>query len=285
MKGIDTSKHNGKITENDLAGIDFVIVRCGFGGDYKEQDDPQFENTIALCEKMGIPYGVYLYSYANSFEKVESEIAHLNRLMNGKKAVFGTWYDVEDEKMASGDLLIKIVERFCSSTKSGIYASKYWFENKLNDNRLDGFMKWVAQWADKCTYNGAYHIWQYTSDLMINGRRFDGNELIIDFTQPIVNETIKTDEQLADEVIAGVYGNGEDRKMALGDRYGTVQAIVNAKLGINTEEPKAVIYTVKKGDTLSGIANKYGTTYQHLAEVNGIANPNKIYSGQKITIK
>ena len=48
---------------------------------------------------------------------------------------------------------------------------------------------------------------------------------------------------------------------------------------------QTVTYTVKSGDTLSGIAAKYGTTYQHLAAVNGIANPNKIYVGQVLKIK
>ena len=47
----------------------------------------------------------------------------------------------------------------------------------------------------------------------------------------------------------------------------------------------AQYYTVKSGDTLSGIAAKYGTTYQQLAQLNGIANPNKIYAGQKIRVK
>ena len=44
------------------------------------------------------------------------------------------------------------------------------------------------------------------------------------------------------------------------------------------------VYTVKAGDTLSGIAAKYGTTYQALASYNGISNPNKISVGQKIKI-
>ena len=48
---------------------------------------------------------------------------------------------------------------------------------------------------------------------------------------------------------------------------------------------KAVYYTIKRGDTLSGIASKYGTTYQHLAQINGIANPNKIRAGQRIRVK
>ena len=38
------------------------------------------------------------------------------------------------------------------------------------------------------------------------------------------------------------------------------------------------------GDTLSGIATKFGTTYQRLAEINGIADPNKIYAGQEIIV-
>jgi len=50
-------------------------------------------------------------------------------------------------------------------------------------------------------------------------------------------------------------------------------------------KPSAQYYTVKKGDTLSGIAKTYGTTYQNLAKINGIANPNKIYPGQKIRVK
>lgn len=45
------------------------------------------------------------------------------------------------------------------------------------------------------------------------------------------------------------------------------------------------VYTVQPGDTLSGIAAKYGTTYQHLAAVNGIANPDIIHVGQKIVIQ
>lgn len=87
-----------------------------------------------------------------------------------------------------------------------------------------------------------------------------------------------SDETLAAEVKQGKYGNGNDRKLLLGGRYDAVQAIVNG-------ESQKVYYTVKSGDTLSGIASKYGTTYQKLASMNGISNPNKIYVGQKIRVK
>lgn len=84
---------------------------------------------------------------------------------------------------------------------------------------------------------------------------------------------------LATEVKNGAYGNGDIRKSVLGTRYDEVQKIVN---GGGTS---AVYYTVKSGDTLSAIASKYGTTYQKIAQINGISNPNKIYVGQKIRVK
>lgn len=81
---------------------------------------------------------------------------------------------------------------------------------------------------------------------------------------------------LASEVLAGKYGNGDTRKAVLGSRYNTVQSVVNGS--------SYKTYTVKSGDTLSGIAAKYGTTYQKLAQINGISNPNVIYAGQVLKI-
>lgn len=53
---------------------------------------------------------------------------------------------------------------------------------------------------------------------------------------------------------------------------------------VPTPAPGVTHYTVQSGDTLSGIAAKYGTSYQHLAQINGIADPNKIYPGQVLVI-
>lgn len=105
------------------------------------------------------------------------------------------------------------------------------------------------------------------------GSRYDE---VQDFINHIASASAKT---LADEVWDGKYGNGDTRKAALGDRYDEVMAIVNG-----SSSSGKTVYTVKSGDTLSGIAAKYGTTYQKLASYNGIADPNKIYPGQKITI-
>ena len=87
-------------------------------------------------------------------------------------------------------------------------------------------------------------------------------------------------DTLVAEVYAGKYGNGDTRKAALGNRYNEVQNKINGTSGGG-----AVYYTVQSGDTLSGIAAKYGTNYQSIANLNGISNPNLIYPGQKLRVK
>lgn len=120
---------------------------------------------------------------------------------------------------------------------------------------------------------------------VMNGKYGDGDarkqalgsryQEVQDFINHIASAS---DETLATEVTQGKYGNGDDRKLLLGGRYDVVQAIVNG-------DSQKVYYTVKPGDTLSGIASNYGTTYQNLASMNGISDPNKIYVGQNIRVK
>ena len=107
--------------------------------------------------------------------------------------------------------------------------------------------------------------------------------------QDRVNEILSKDNkksvtEVAKDVINGKYGNGEERKKKLeaeGYDYDTVQAKVNQLLGANVTKT----YTVKSGDTLSEIANKYKTTVTKLVKDNNIKNANLIYVGQKIVIK
>lgn len=97
-------------------------------------------------------------------------------------------------------------------------------------------------------------------------------------------DSSKSIEELAKEVIAGKYGNGQERKDKLGSIYDKVQAKVNEiLLGKNVSQE--TIYIVKSGDTLSEIAQKFNTTYQKIAKDNNISNPNLIYPNQKLVIK
>ena len=87
---------------------------------------------------------------------------------------------------------------------------------------------------------------------------------------------------LVSETKAGKYGNGDARKKVLGTYYNDVQAKINGKKTANKPKATTKTYTVKSGDTLSGIGAKLGIAWKTLASKNGIKSPYTIYVGQKI---
>lgn len=177
--GIDISEFNGDVNIEALKGkVDFIIIRCGYGGNYENQDDSQYENNVKKCEKYGIPYGVYLYSYAKNAEMAKNEAAHALRLLRGKKPLYGVWYDVEDSTLPAGEALVDNCIAFCDEVEKagyycGIYSFLNWMEERLSGPRLDRFDKWVAQWNDELDYEKPFGIWQYSNNGLINGQRFD----------------------------------------------------------------------------------------------------------------
>lgn len=296
MKVIDVSKHQGKIDWKKLKGkIDGAIIRCGYGKNIESQDDERFKENVEACIELGIPFGVYLYSYAKTVLEARSEAEHVIRLLKPYKGKlsFPVYYDLEEAGTQNGAVERAIVFGDMIEAEGywcGIYANQSWWKNYLKD-KLNRFTKWVARYSStKPTgISGTYDMWQYSSSGSIDGikGRVDMNICYRDFPSVIggKKEVKKTNEELAEEVIAGRWGVGVERKKNLteaGYDYAAIQAIVNDKLIDNDKE---VYYTVKDGDTLGDIANEHGTTYQALAKLNGIANPNKIYKGQKIRIK
>lgn len=107
-------------------------------------------------------------------------------------------------------------------------------------------------------------------------------------TQPPTNNTPATKKptiaQAAQDVIAGKYGNGAVRILKLRKLGFSDAEIALIQKRVNTLLKKETTYTVKKGDTLSTIAQKYGITYQQIAKKNGIKAPYSIYPGQKLKI-
>lgn len=188
-KGIDVSWHQGEVDWEKVQATDvsFAIVRCGYGNDQEDQDDSRWKYNADECTRLGIPLGTYIYSYALDVEEAKSEAAHVLRLVEGYDLSFPIFYDLEDENY-TGSLSAKeigdIAETFVNEMNNAgyeviIYASKYWFENVLTDSRFDQWEKWVAQYNDRCTYNGKYMMWQCASDGRIDG--IDGN-VDINFT-------------------------------------------------------------------------------------------------------
>ena len=107
---------------------------------------------------------------------------------------------------------------------------------------------------------------------------------VVENVENSVNNSNNVDiEQMARDVIAGKYGNGQERKDRLGNIYDQVQARVNEILRGNTQ--KEEIYIVKKGDCLCNIAKKFNTTVEKIAKDNNITNVNLIYVNQKLIIR
>ena len=178
-KGIDVSTHNGVIDwETVKTQIDYAIIRCGYGMDQTNQDDKYFKRNVEECIRLSIPFGIYIYSYANTIEKANSEAEHVLRLVDPYKnnMTMGIWYDIEDKIQAnlSKNLLKDIITTFCNKIENngyfvGIYANKNWLENKIDNALKERYVIWIAQYNSKCTYVGKYHMWQYTSDGSVNG--------------------------------------------------------------------------------------------------------------------
>ncbi len=186
-KGVDLSEMNGSVDFKRLqaAGVKFVILRSGYGSDYSNQQDAEFENNIRKAEAAGMPWGVYHYSYAKNAAGGQSEAAHALRLIGERKPAYGVWYDMEDNTTLGGDLA-GAAEAFCSTVKQaglycGVYANLNWWENHLTSPVFDKYDRWCAQYNSVCELTRPYGIWQFTDAWKIGGKNFDGNYAYRDY--------------------------------------------------------------------------------------------------------
>ena len=318
MNGIDISMWQRDINLSAIKA-DFVIVKATEGIGYVDKScDMLFQKALSLGKKLGFYH--FARPTANNDPIREADFFYENcKGYFGKAIPILDWEAENKQNIAYAKAwLDRVYQR--SGVKPVIYMSES-VANAYNWSSVANadYGLWVAKYRDNnpdYNYNMAnagtrprvkwwkfYCMWQWTSTGRLNGYSgnldcnvFYGDGTTWDkyagksgTTQPVkpTQPVKKSNEEIANEVINGAWGNGEDRKKRLTDagyNYTVVQAIVNKKMAAE-KKPASVYYTVKRGDTLSAIASKYGTTYQQLAKINGIANPNKIYPGQKIRVK
>ena len=189
-KGIDVSQWNGSIDWQKAknAGVDYAIIRCGYGMNQTNQDDSKWIEIANACTKYNIPFGVYIYSYATDTARAKSEAEHVLRLIKGYNLKYPVYYDLEDEsirKNVSEKTVGDIAQTFydtitAAGYKAAMYANTDWFSNYLTDSRFTQWDKWVAQYNTTCTYGGKYQMWQCSSKGSVDG--INGNvDLNIDF--------------------------------------------------------------------------------------------------------
>nr|DAW44954.1 MAG TPA: hypothetical protein [Bacteriophage sp.] len=257
--GIDISKWNGEIdfqkAKND--GTEFVIIREGYGKKDPKQVDKLFSRNIKEAQKVGLPVGVYHYSYADSVLDAKAEAEFCLENIQGYKLEYPVVFDMEDRTQLAltNRQRTDIVKAFCSEIeKAGyyvmIYCTYFWYTKYLYQQEIEIYDLWLAQW-DVPKPSIECGIWQKSDKGTIDGIKSNVDLNIAYKDYPLI---IKS---------KGL--NGFCKSSDVNLPYVTI--------------------TVKKGDTLWDLANKYGTTVNQIAKDNAIKDISKIYPNQILKIK
>ncbi|MDE6621906.1 MAG: Ig-like domain-containing protein, partial [Lachnospiraceae bacterium] len=184
--GIDVSRHNGTIDWNAVkaSGVDYVIIRCGYRGSSTGVliEDQNFKTNIKGATEAGLKVGVYVFSQAVNEVEAVKEASLAVSLVKGYNLTYPIFIDTESSG-GRADKIDKatrtaVVNAFCQTVasagyKPGIYASKTWFEDKLNMGAIGSYKIWLAQYSATPTYKGRYDMWQYSSKGKISGINTD----------------------------------------------------------------------------------------------------------------
>lgn len=343
-------------------GVKFAILRAG----YSQTKDNQFETHYANAKRLGWGVGAYWYMYATTVDAAKAEARAFLKAIKGKQFDYPVYLDIEDKTVrATGKTncnnMIKAFGEIIEGAGYyfGVYTNLDWYRNVISGTELNKkYDWWIACWSTGAPTGVNYGLWQFGGETnyirgnkvagvvtdqnyavkdypsLIKGLGLNGygngqapkptpgksvDELAREVIQGVwgngqdrknaltnagydysavqarVNEILgtgskpakKSNEEIANEVIAGKWGNGQDRKNRLtnaGYDYSAIQAIVNKKLG--SSNSKAVYHKIVYGDTLYDIAIKYGTTIGAIQKLNPkITNANKIYAGDTIRVK
>ena len=309
LKGIDISNWQKGL---DIAstGAEFVICKATQGTTFV---DPSCDRHYQLAKRLGLKLGVYHYASGGDpiteadffLKNIQGYIGEAilildwERLQNPRFGEHASWckrfLDRVKEKTGVKPLIYMSASVLRMADWSPVSNADYglWVAG-YPDNRdswdIPNFPYSIRPW-------NFYALWQYTS----SGGRLDrdifsgtreawdkyANPSGAPAPAPAPSPAKKSNEDLATEVIRGLWGNGQERKNRLeaaGYNYYAVQQIVNDRLA-PARRDTAEYYIVKPGDTLWAIAQRYGTTYQEIARLSGIPNPSLIFPGQKVRVK
>ena len=276
LKGIDVSGYQDNIDWKKAKddGVKFAIIKLGTIYDEDENSiESTFERNYNECIKNNIPVGVYVYNYCNSIEALKRGANWVLEVLNKRALNLPVYLDMEDKTIVSEgkEALTNQCNEFAkiltnAGYKVGVYANLNWFENYLEAKEFNSNISvWVAQYYKECEYEGKYDIWQYSSSGKVDG--ISGNvDMNYLYNENIIKNTDnngpedKTIDELAQEVIDGKWGNGEDRKKRLeeaGYNYNKIQDKVNEILeGTNKKSINEIAQEVIDGKWGNGTERK-----------------------------
>lgn len=178
-KGIDVSKWQGNIDWKKVkaSGIDYAIIRVGYRGYGSGAlvEDPYFRQNIEGATKAGLKVGVYFFSQAITTAEAVEEASMAINAVKGYKLHYPIYFDTElattnstgrADNLGSGQRT-DIANAFCqtvrnSGYKAGVYASKSWFQYRVNYSTLSKYDIWLAHYTTATDFAHRYDMWQYT---------------------------------------------------------------------------------------------------------------------------
>lgn len=189
---IDVSEHNGTIDWEKVkaAGVDGAIIRVGWGVLGR---DAQFQRNISECNRLGIPYGVYLYSYAydknfaleeaqGTVEMLKEADVNLSYPIYYDIEKFSNWNDSGITRKPPSDVstyeqIIGTYLNYMSENgyagKVHVYSYRSYLNSVLNSPSIHAYTSWVAEYGPKLNFTnnhyGGEQGWQYTSDGSVDG--------------------------------------------------------------------------------------------------------------------
>lgn len=182
--GIDVSKWQGEIEWDRVknAGVEFAILRAGYRGSVTGAlvEDPCFMENLRGATAAGIPVGIYFFTQATDEVEAVEEASMVLSLMKDFKIEYPIFIDTEGAggngraDALSVETRTLVCEAFCRTIenaghRAGVYASKNWFEKRLQVSALDRYVIWLAEYREVPRYEGYYEMWQYTSQGAVDG--------------------------------------------------------------------------------------------------------------------
>ena len=327
-KWIDVSAHNGvidwaKVKESGITG---AVIRGGYGNDVS-QKDTQFENNIKGALAAGLKAAIYWFSYADSVGDAQKEWeACRTVIVPYKGQIEFVASDFEGDSIRyytklhgaapTNELVNDMVNAFLNAAKAdgwgtALYTNNDYRRNIFSAATLATWDIWLADYNDAPEIPCAMQQTGSTGSVLGISGNVDMDTCFKTYgTAANPTPTKPAPAPAAPPVAPAPAPSGQTYTVQSGDtlsgiaaKYGTSYQAIASLNGIADPNriypgqvlkisgnapaapaPSGQTYTVQSGDTLSGIAAKYGTSYQAIASLNGIADPNRIYTGQVLRI-